>query len=173
MLTASCVADSKPHEMMDARLEDLQCGGPGWRHRAPAGRRDEAPPSEELSKAHEHVRAAQWAFATSMVVNCEEWGEDGDDDDWDDDDWEDSARASHDPATPDWRGSPCHHVQLPDDASPARRTGPSRPGVALRPKTLGALKRRRHALRLSHRASLCRSIRQDRGRGCGESPEET
>ena len=85
MLTAvASVAGSAPHE----RLEAL--------HRTR---------EEELAKAHEHVRATQWAFAhASMVAAYDEWEQDGDDDDGDWEDWGEDSPAASEPGTPDWRG---------------------------------------------------------------------
>ena len=78
------VAGSAPHE----RLEAL--------HRTR---------EEELAKAHEHVRATQWAFAhASMVAAYDEWEQDGDDDDGDWEDWGEDSPAASEPGTPDWRG---------------------------------------------------------------------
>jgi hypothetical protein len=101
MLTAATsAAGTSPHEMMDIHLREGM--GPARRFTA-----SQLPSSQEhqdeMEKAHEHMRAAQWAFAhVSMVVTSDEWDDD-DDQDWNDWD-EDETAAARDPSTPDWRG---------------------------------------------------------------------
>ena len=92
MLTAAAsAAGAAPHERMQALH---------------VGQREEIRVREqELAKAHEHMRAAQWALAhASIVAGCDEWGPDGEEweEDWED--WEDDTPASSEPGTPDWRG---------------------------------------------------------------------
>lgn len=55
---------------------------------------------EVAAQSRDHIRAVQWAFAHhSMVVNCDEWVEDENEDSWDSDE---DATSEH-PSTPDWR----------------------------------------------------------------------
>jgi hypothetical protein len=93
MLTAAAsAAGAAPHERMQALLHGGQCEELRTRE-------------QELAKAHEHMRAAQWALAhASMVAGCDEWGPDGEEweEDWED--WQDDTPASSEPGTPDWRG---------------------------------------------------------------------
>lgn len=99
MLTAaSSAAGTAPHEIMEAHQRGSS------RHGSRAQRQTSSV-EQELEKARAHVRATQWAFAQSMIVDCEQFEDDDDDDDEDwDQDWDDETPASSEPGTPDWRG---------------------------------------------------------------------
>ena len=113
MLTAAAsAAGSLPHEMMEAQHQFQQpsmsmCSIQQQRDKSPSGpgKSDAAKREEELERAREHIRAAQWAFANaSLVADCEQWEEDEVEDDNDWEDWTDTP-ASTDQSTPDWRGA--------------------------------------------------------------------